>query len=120
MLNLCSVLLEFFLPIGQSLDKLEKVDIGYSASPACPLNYDFEACLAGGQIGEAGFNDVGCGLVVVVVSICSLNYDFVTLSGWGGFCVTGSMPWSLVIVLSLLSSAVVSTVTVVVWLGWVL
>ena len=54
MLNLCSVLLEFFLPIGQSLDKLEKVDIGYSASPACRLNYDFEACLAGGQIGKTG------------------------------------------------------------------
>ena len=52
MLNLCSVLLEFFLPIGQSLDKLENVDVSYSASPACRLNYDFEACLAGGQIGE--------------------------------------------------------------------
>ncbi|XP_070185437.1 uncharacterized protein [Littorina saxatilis] len=50
MLNLCFAMLEFFLPISQSLDKLEKVDIGYSASSACRLNYDFEACLAGGQI----------------------------------------------------------------------
>nr|KAG5687824.1 hypothetical protein BaRGS_025464 [Batillaria attramentaria] len=50
MLNLCGVLLEFFLPISADRQKLLKVDLGYSSSPACRLNYDFEACLAGGQI----------------------------------------------------------------------
>lgn len=50
MLNLCAVLLEFFLPISQSSEKLNKVDTGYSASQTCRLSYDFEACLAGGQI----------------------------------------------------------------------
>lgn len=50
MLNLCSLLLELFLPISSDHQKLLKVDLGYSASPACRLNYDFEACLAGGQI----------------------------------------------------------------------
>ena len=51
MLNLCSILLEFFLPIGQSLEKLQKVDLGYSVSSTCRLTYDFEPCLAAGQIG---------------------------------------------------------------------
>ncbi|KAL8576659.1 hypothetical protein ACOMHN_025134 [Nucella lapillus] len=50
MLNVCAMLLEFFLPISQNLEKLEKVDLGYSVSPACRLTYDFQACLAGGQL----------------------------------------------------------------------
>ena len=52
MLNVCTALLQFYLPISQSLEKLEKVDLGYSASPACRFSYNFEACLAGGQISE--------------------------------------------------------------------
>lgn len=51
MLNLCAVLLEFFLPISSDNEKLLKVDLSYSSSSACRLNYDFETCLAGGQIG---------------------------------------------------------------------
>ncbi|XP_076441977.1 uncharacterized protein LOC143280995 isoform X2 [Babylonia areolata] len=50
MVNVCAVLLELYLPIGQSVEKLERVDLGYSASPACRLAYDFQPCLAGGQI----------------------------------------------------------------------
>lgn len=50
MLNLCAVLLEFFLPISSDNEKLLKVDLSYSSSSACRLNYDFETCLAGGQI----------------------------------------------------------------------
>ncbi|XP_019628918.1 PREDICTED: uncharacterized protein LOC109473492 [Branchiostoma belcheri] len=51
MLNLCAVLLHLCMPIvkgGQ--DKLTKVDPAYSKSQACRLNYEFETCLAGGQI----------------------------------------------------------------------
>ena len=89
MLNLSSVLLEFFLPISQSLDKLEKVDIGYSASPSCRLNYDFEACLAGGQIGETDLiTALGCCcscLVVVVLFLlcatCLLNFEACLVGG---------------------------------------
>ncbi|XP_066289548.1 uncharacterized protein [Branchiostoma lanceolatum] len=51
MLNLCAVLLHLCMPIvkgGQ--DKLARVDPAYSKSQACRLNYEFETCLAGGQI----------------------------------------------------------------------
>ncbi|XP_078607185.1 uncharacterized protein LOC144879516 isoform X2 [Branchiostoma floridae x Branchiostoma japonicum] len=51
MLNLSAVLLHLCMPIvkgGQ--DKLAKVDPSYSKSQPCRLNYEFETCLAGGQI----------------------------------------------------------------------
>ena len=52
MLNLCAVLLELCMPFcTKSRDKLLKVDVGYAQSDSCRLNYDFETCLAGGQIG---------------------------------------------------------------------
>lgn len=53
MTNFSAVILEFFLPIGLDSSKLMKVDLSYSASPACRLNYDYETCLASGQIGES-------------------------------------------------------------------
>ncbi len=53
MLNVCAVLVELCLPFCKGdLSKLEKISASYSASPACRINYDFETCLAGGQIGE--------------------------------------------------------------------
>lgn len=59
MLNFCGVILEFFLPIYSSPDKLSKIDYTYSTSDAGRLNYDFEDSLAGGQIGN---NTTGAGL----------------------------------------------------------
>ena len=51
MLNVCAVLIELCLPFCKGdLTKLGKIDASYSASAACRLNYDFENCLAGGQI----------------------------------------------------------------------
>ncbi|XP_071101148.1 uncharacterized protein [Haliotis cracherodii] len=50
MMNFCGMLLEFFLPIYSDKAKLDKINLGYSTSEACRLNYDFETCLAGGQI----------------------------------------------------------------------
>jgi hypothetical protein len=58
MLNLCCALLELFLPISQSWEKLQKVDTAYSASPTCRLKYSFERCLAGGQIGKQKNNAI--------------------------------------------------------------
>ena len=53
MLNMCSILLDFCMPFCQGdMARLSKVDPDYPASPACMLNYDFETCLAGGQIGK--------------------------------------------------------------------
>ena len=77
------MLLEFFLPIGQSLDKLEKVDTGYSASPACRLNYDFEACLAGGQIGKAGLMLWAMVLFLLSLSVVSAMTLICCLVGMG-------------------------------------
>ncbi|XP_013383358.1 uncharacterized protein LOC106153808 isoform X1 [Lingula anatina] len=50
MQNLCAVLLEFCVPFFKDISKLEKIDSSYSHSAACLLNYDYETCLAGGQI----------------------------------------------------------------------
>ncbi|XP_041374880.1 uncharacterized protein LOC121387745 [Gigantopelta aegis] len=50
MLNFCSCLLDFFTPIFADSTKLKKIDLGYSTSEACRLNYDFETCLASAQI----------------------------------------------------------------------
>ena len=56
MLNICAVLIELCLPFCKGdITKLDKIDASYSASPACRLNYDFETCLAGGQIGRFGY-----------------------------------------------------------------
>ena len=53
MLNICAVLIELCLPFCKGdITKLDKIDAAYSASSACRLNYDFETCLAGGQIGR--------------------------------------------------------------------
>ncbi|XP_067687796.1 uncharacterized protein [Haliotis asinina] len=63
MVNFCGMLLEFFLPIYSDKDKLDKVNLGYSTSEACRLNYDFETCLAGGQIVSDTSEEQGMGSV---------------------------------------------------------
>ena len=56
MVNLCTVLLDLCMPFCQGdLEKLAKVEPSYSTSKACRLNYDFETCLGGGQIGKIFF-----------------------------------------------------------------
>ncbi|KAK6165686.1 hypothetical protein SNE40_022567 [Patella caerulea] len=50
MLNFCAVMLKFFIPIYGNKEKIDKIDLRYSTSSSCRLNYHFETCLAAGQI----------------------------------------------------------------------
>ena len=64
MLNLCSVLLDLCMPFCSGDDaKLSKISHSYSVSKSCTLNYNFEPCLAGGQIGD--YTGILCAQCVV-------------------------------------------------------
>ena len=53
MINVCSILLDLCMPFCKAnMTAYADICHKYAASKHCPINYNFEPCLAGGQIGK--------------------------------------------------------------------